>query len=55
MQGKFRAIAMQGKIGAIALGKEKGDRAERNFRLSSIIQQVALMLKRVRIVEIKNI
>jgi len=26
MQGKLRAIAMQGKIGAIALGEDKGDR-----------------------------
>jgi hypothetical protein len=45
MQGKIRAIAMQGKSGS----------QEPNFRLFGIIQQVALMLKRVRIVEIKNI
>jgi hypothetical protein len=55
MQGKLSAIAMQGKIGAIAMQGRSGRSLERNFRLSSIIQQVALMLKRVRIVEIKNI
>jgi hypothetical protein len=55
MQGKFRAIAMQGKIGAIAMQGRSGRSLERNFRLSTIIPQVALMLKRVRIVEIKNI
>jgi hypothetical protein len=55
MQGKLRAIAMQGKIGAIAMQGSSGRSLERNFRLSSIIQQVTLMIKRVRIVEIKNI
>jgi len=55
MQGKFRAIAMQGKIGAIVMQGRSGRSLEPNFRLSSIIQQVTLMLKRVRIVEIKNI
>jgi hypothetical protein len=45
MQGKLRAIAMQGKSGP----------QEQKFRLFGIIQQVALMLKRVKIVETKNI
>jgi len=44
MQGKFRAIALQGKSGP----------QDQNFRLSGIIKQVALMLKIVIILKIKN-